>query len=157
MLQPAIYLMSIIDPNKCIQWTSLSSLCSMFTLWSARAPEKNSTEYLRLTNLGVTFDAGEGRSAKAQAGYQIAGLAVALAIAVLGGIVTGNSSSVFFFCCCFVILCIGKVMSWLKINSTLKELKEVALLPSRNICQTRLVTRRLKSRMRKAPYKRLAE
>ena len=67
----------------------------MFTLWSARAPEKNSTEYLRLTNLGVTFDAGEGRSAKAQAGYQIAGLAVALAIAVLGGIVTGNSS-VFF-------------------------------------------------------------
>ena len=68
----------------------------MFTLWSARAPEKNSTEYLRLTNLGVTFDAGEGRSAKAQAGYQIAGLAVALAIAVLGGIVTGNSS-VFFY------------------------------------------------------------
>ena len=69
----------------------------MFTLWSARAPEKNSTEYLRLTNLGVTFDAGEGRSAKAQAGYQIAGLAVALAIAVLGGIVTGNSASVFFY------------------------------------------------------------
>jgi len=61
----------------------------MYTLWSARAPKKNSTEYLRLTNLGVTFDAGEGRSAKAQAGYQIAGLAVALAIAVLGGIVTG--------------------------------------------------------------------
>lgn len=61
----------------------------MFALWSARAPEKNSTEYLRLTNLGVTFDAGDGRSAKAQAGYQIAGLAVALAIAVLGGIVTG--------------------------------------------------------------------
>ena len=63
---------------------------SMFSLWSARAPGKNSTEYLRLTNLGVTFDAGEGRSAKAQAGYQIAGLAVALAIAVLGGVVTGN-------------------------------------------------------------------
>ena len=63
---------------------------SMFALWSARAPGKNSTEYLRLTNLGVTFDVGEGRSAKAQAGYQIAGLAVALAIAVLGGVVTGN-------------------------------------------------------------------
>lgn len=61
----------------------------MYSLWSARAPGKNSTEYLRLTNLGVTFDAGEGRSAKAQAGYQIAGLAVALAIAVLGGVVTG--------------------------------------------------------------------
>ena len=62
----------------------------MFAVWSARAPGKNSTEYLKLTNLGVTFDAGEGRSAKAQAGYQIAGLAVALAIAVLGGVVTGN-------------------------------------------------------------------
>ena len=32
----------------------------------------------------------EGRTAKAQAGYQIAGLAVSLAIAVIGGIVTGN-------------------------------------------------------------------
>lgn len=70
----------------------------MYSLWSARAPKKNSTKYLRLTNLGVTFDAGEGRSAKAQAGYQIAGLAVALAIAVLGGIVTGNE-----FCCFFDI------------------------------------------------------
>lgn len=69
----------------------------MFALWSARAPEKNSTEYLRLTNLGVTFDVGDGRSAKAQAGYQIAGLAVALAIAVLGGIVTGNSVLLFFY------------------------------------------------------------
>ena len=77
----------------------------MFALWSARAPEKNSTEYLRLTNLGVTFDAGEGRSAKAQAGYQIAGLAVALAIAVLGGIVTGNNVLL-----CF-ILYIEKAMS----------------------------------------------
>lgn len=70
----------------------------MFSLWSARAPGKNSTEYLKLTNLGVTFDAGEGRTAKAQAGYQIAGLAVALAIAVIGGIVTGNE-----LCCIFYI------------------------------------------------------
>ena len=62
----------------------------MFNLWSSRAPEKNTTEHMKLVNLGVTFDAGEGRTAKAQAGYQIAGLAVALAIAVIGGIVTGN-------------------------------------------------------------------
>ncbi|XP_068676167.1 ammonium transporter Rh type B-like isoform X3 [Montipora capricornis] len=32
---------------------------------------------------------GKGRSAKAQAGYQIAGLAVALGISVIGGIITG--------------------------------------------------------------------
>ncbi|KAJ7325357.1 hypothetical protein OS493_029906 [Desmophyllum pertusum] len=61
----------------------------MFNLWSSRAPEKNSTEHMTLTNLGVKFDAGEGRTAKAQAGYQIAGLAVGLAIAIIGGIITG--------------------------------------------------------------------
>ena len=33
---------------------------------------------------------GKGRSAKAQAGYQIAGLAVALGISVIGGIITGR-------------------------------------------------------------------
>lgn len=69
---------------------------SMYAVWSARAPGKNSSEYIRVTNLGVTFDAGEGRSAKAQAGYQLAGLAVALAIAVLGGVVTGNEFLLFF-------------------------------------------------------------
>ena len=42
--------------------------------------------------MGVPFDAGDGRSAKAQAGYQIAGLAVALGIAIIGGIVTGNDN-----------------------------------------------------------------
>ena len=62
----------------------------MFNMWSSLAPAKNTTEHMKLVNLGVTFDAGEGRTAKAQAGYQIAGLAVALAIAVIGGIVTGN-------------------------------------------------------------------
>ena len=44
---------------------------------------------MKLINLGVTVD-GDGRTAKAQAGYQIAGLAVALGIAILGGIVTGK-------------------------------------------------------------------
>lgn len=62
---------------------------SLFNLWGARAPKMNSTEYNKLVGMGVAFDAGDGRSAKAQAGYQIAGLAVALGIAVIGGIVTG--------------------------------------------------------------------
>lgn len=61
----------------------------LFNLWGARAPKMNSTEYNKLVGMGVAFDAGDGRSAKAQAGYQIAGLAVALGIAVIGGIVTG--------------------------------------------------------------------
>ena len=62
----------------------------MFNMWSSLAPGKNTTEHMKLVNLGVTFDAGEGRTATAQAGYQIAGLVVTLAIAVIGGIVTGN-------------------------------------------------------------------
>ncbi|CAH3195186.1 unnamed protein product [Porites evermanni] len=61
----------------------------MYNIWPGMAPEKNSTEHLKLMNLGVTVS-GDGRSAKAQAGYQIAGLAVALGIAVIGGIVTGK-------------------------------------------------------------------
>ena len=68
----------------------------MYTLFSGMAPKKNSTEHLRLINLGVTVD-GDGRTAKAQAGYQIAGLAVALGIAIIGGIVTGNELFSFFF------------------------------------------------------------
>lgn len=33
---------------------------------------------------------GDGRTAKVQAGYQLAGLAVALGIAIIGGIITGR-------------------------------------------------------------------
>ena len=65
---------------------------SLFNLWGARAPKINTTEYYDLVKMGVPFDAGDGRSAKAQAGYQIAGLAVALGIAIIGGIVTGNEN-----------------------------------------------------------------
>lgn len=42
-----------------------------------------------LYNLFPEMAPGKGRSAKAQAGYQIAGLAVALGISVIGGIITG--------------------------------------------------------------------
>ena len=69
---------------------SMSLVFSLFNIWSARAPQQNSTEHMVLTNLGVTFDAGDGRTAKSQAGFQIAGLAVGLGIAVIGGIVTGK-------------------------------------------------------------------
>lgn len=48
--------------------------------------------------MGVKFEAGDGRSAAVQAGYQVAGLAVTVAIAAIGGIVTGNE-----FCHIFLI------------------------------------------------------
>ena len=46
-----------------------------------------------LHNLFPEMAPGKGRSAKAQAGYQIAGLAVALGISVIGGIITGRVAS----------------------------------------------------------------
>lgn len=48
-----------------------------------------------LNNLWPALE--EGRTPKAQAGYQVAGLAVALGIAIIGGIVTGKEQFLFFF------------------------------------------------------------
>ena len=46
-----------------------------------------------LNNLWPALE--KGRTARAQAGYQVAGLAVALGIAILGGIVTGKEQFLF--------------------------------------------------------------
>lgn len=47
------------------------------------------TEGLKNLWPALAVSGGEGRTAKAQAGYQIAGLAVALGISIIGGIITG--------------------------------------------------------------------
>ena len=39
--------------------------------------------------MGVQFTPGDGRSAKEQAAYQIAALAVTLGISLIGGLITG--------------------------------------------------------------------
>ena len=51
----------------------------------------NSIEYWELKNMSVKFDVGDERSAFVQAGYQIAGIMVTLAISIFGGIVTGKN------------------------------------------------------------------
>ena len=61
-------------------------------MFGARAPASNTTEYFKIVGMGITVEAGDGRTAKEQAGYQMAGLVVALAIALLGGFVTGNTT-----------------------------------------------------------------
>lgn len=61
----------------------------LFSVWSARAPKMNSREYWELRDMGVKFNVGDQRTASVQAGYQVAGLVVTLAVAIIGGIVTG--------------------------------------------------------------------
>ena len=65
---------------------------SLFSVFGARAPEANTTAYNELVQMGVQFTPGEGRTAKAQAGYQIAALGVTLCISLLGGLITGTGN-----------------------------------------------------------------
>ncbi|XP_058956016.2 ammonium transporter Rh type B-B [Pocillopora verrucosa] len=61
----------------------------LFSVWSARAPKMNTTEYWEMRNMGVKFNVGDQRTASVQAGYQIAGLVATIGVAIIGGIVTG--------------------------------------------------------------------
>ncbi|XP_048584774.1 ammonium transporter Rh type B isoform X2 [Nematostella vectensis] len=61
----------------------------LYNVWSAVAPKVNSTEYVKLKNMNVQFTPGDGRSYKEQGGYQMAALFLAIAIALVGGAITG--------------------------------------------------------------------
>lgn len=67
------------------------SLCSLYVIFPERAPTNESL----LTNddilLGV--EAGSGRDAGMQAGFQLALLVTTLAVSILGGLLTGKGSS----------------------------------------------------------------
>ncbi len=65
---------------------------SLFTIFPARAPVVNSTEYLDLQAAGKGV-AGLGRSAGMQAGYQAAALVTTFVIAVVGGALTGRGTT----------------------------------------------------------------
>ena len=54
----------------------------------------NTTEYFELEKIGVEFTPGDGRTAKMQAAYQIACLAVTVGIALIGGFITGKDKGV---------------------------------------------------------------
>uniref|UniRef100_A0A6P8HG80 Ammonium transporter Rh type B-like n=1 Tax=Actinia tenebrosa TaxID=6105 RepID=A0A6P8HG80_ACTTE len=61
----------------------------LYDVFGARAPVANSTEFYKLQSLGVTFTPGEGRSAKRQGLFQLAGVGATVGIAVIGGLVNG--------------------------------------------------------------------
>ena len=67
---------------------NLISHPSLFLVFPARAP--SSTAELTGTQMALGIEAGEGRSAGIQAGYQLACLATTLGLAIGGGLLTGK-------------------------------------------------------------------
>ena len=62
---------------------------SLYEMFPARVPATNTTEYFRIKdNVDVSF--GLGRTGIQQGGFQIVALVVTLAIAVVGGLLTGK-------------------------------------------------------------------
>ena len=73
---------------------------SLFLVFPARAP--TSASELTAAQVGLGVGTGEGRSAAVQAGYQLACLATTLAIAIVGGLITGEG----------VRVCSGRSHHW---------------------------------------------
>jgi len=62
----------------------------LYDFYPSRIPPQNSTEYVELKLSGTSYHkGGSGRSGLEQGGFQIAALAVTLAMAIVGGLVTG--------------------------------------------------------------------
>lgn len=63
---------------------------SLYNVFAARAPVANSTQFYMLKKLNVDFTPGDGRTAKRQALFQLAGLACSIGLGVFGGILSGE-------------------------------------------------------------------
>jgi len=65
---------------------------SLYVVFPARAPEGHNATTCGLNDVEVLLgvECGDGRSGSEQAGYQLALLTCTLAIAILGGLVTGE-------------------------------------------------------------------
>lgn len=62
----------------------------LYSFYAARTPAVNSTDYNSLNLASTDFkDGGDGRTGMQQAGYQLAALAMTLAVSIVGGLVTG--------------------------------------------------------------------
>lgn len=65
-------------------------LFSLYSTFPALTPRNNTKEFFNAQFYGTIVKHGLGRSASQQAGYQIAALVLSMAIAVVGGFVTGR-------------------------------------------------------------------
>jgi ammonium transporter Rh len=68
---------------------------SLFRQFPARVPELNSTDFDQLKSQFPDMEPGLGRSATTQAAYQIYALLTTLALAIVGGLLTGTTISTF--------------------------------------------------------------
>ena len=65
--------------------------CSLYRQFPARAPMENTTEFAEIKIHFAGIQPGSGRTGAEQGCYQAAALAMTLAVAIVGGLVTGNS------------------------------------------------------------------
>ncbi len=63
---------------------------SLYRLFPARAPLKNSTAYNDLIKFAPDIPDGLDRTAGQQAAYQTAGLVLSIAFGIFGGLLTGK-------------------------------------------------------------------
>jgi hypothetical protein len=67
--------------------------CSLYRQFPARTPMANTTEYFEIKSHVNSIEPGLGRTGSQQAGYQIVALLVSLALALVGGLITGKLPS----------------------------------------------------------------
>lgn len=68
----------------------MHSIFSLYRQFPAMVPLNGTERYRNLYMMDSEIEPGLGRSAKQQGGYQFATLAVTLAVAISGGLVTGK-------------------------------------------------------------------
>ncbi|CAC5358936.1 SLC42A [Mytilus coruscus] len=69
---------------------------SLFVIFHGRAPAFNSPEYKHYHNTNSTWEPGLSRSGVEQGGYQMVALIITLAIALVGGTITGQDTRMYF-------------------------------------------------------------
>lgn len=67
------------------------SVISLYRQFPARAPKKDTPEFGDIQRHLADMQPGLGRTAFEQAGYQMAALGATLAVAIVGGLLTGTT------------------------------------------------------------------
>lgn len=63
---------------------------SLYKLYPARVPERNTIKYQELIQIHAEFQPNQGRSSYVQGAYQLGALAVTIVVALVGGWLTGK-------------------------------------------------------------------
>ena len=74
---------------------SFSLTFSLYKLYPARVPARNTTKYQDLIRIQPQLQPGQGRSSYVQGAYQLGAILVTVVLALVGGVLTGNGNSRF--------------------------------------------------------------